>query len=199
MIFYPLATDNFDRADNLDLGANWTPTTGRSLQIVSNHVEPTLLATGDDESFTGRSWAVDHYSRANLTATGTMDLSGVGISVRSQAPIRTYYDCVANKAASNNISIGKEDSDNFTLLAQVTETWSDGDEFTLAVSGAGILAYHGSTLIATATDSALTTGEPGIRYSAVLTAGTIDNWEGGNFFLFDNISTNYKWPMIAGV
>ena len=61
-----LVLDDFNRADNADLGASWTAITGEGVfEIVSNAIAPTSLSSDSGEKITaGLRWPDDQYAQA---------------------------------------------------------------------------------------------------------------------------------------
>lgn len=183
-----LATDNFDRADNLDLGSVWDVQTGEArFEILTNRAYiPAGGALGNDatENYNGVSWPNDQYSQVLLiTGTGTADQAGIGCATRCSASARTYYRAVANHAASNNVSFQKMVAASYTNIGQRTQAWTDGAA-TLRLESVGTnhtLKINGSALGAAFSDSAIASGRAGVSYSSTMTSVFIDDWEGGDF------------------
>lgn len=179
-----LATDDFDRADNTDIGVNWTSiTSANGLQIVSNAV--TFNALGDvEEIYNAVTWPDNQYSQVKVTVTGTNALTGFGIVLRHTGTLltnRTSYRIVVNKAASANVSIAKHINGSITSLASITTTWVDGDTLKAAVSRSTLKVFQQGTQIGNNVyDSSITSGQAGISYSEAITSGTLDDWEGGS-------------------
>lgn len=176
--------DDFNRADNASLGANWTivntPSFGADgLKIVSNHVEPFSLGIECLEMYTGISFSSDQYSQAKMTVTDTDTGVGPCVAVRCDANGSCYRASVS-KAAANNIDVVKFVDDVFTDLGSLTEPWVDGDVLRLEVRDATLRVFRNGVQLATVDDSSLTTGPPGIGYSTTATLAQIDDWEGGD-------------------
>lgn len=179
------ATDDFNRADNTSLGANWTTvSTGgfdaTGFQIVSNAAQPEQL-TGDDlELYTGSTFADDQYAQAKVTVTSTGSNAGLGVVVRG-ATNGSCYRAVVSKAASNNVSLFKFVAGAGTNLGNRTTTWVDGDTLRIEVQGTTITLYqNGVALGATFSDSALASGAPGISHSTSITSGSLDDFAAGD-------------------
>jgi hypothetical protein len=182
-----LATDNFNRADNASLGANWTICTGTNLnasgfQIVSLHVEPASSAVDSMEVWSAVAFPNDQYAQAACTVTGTTGGTGPGVFVRGTAGNNPpCYRATVCKAASNNVEIIQQVGTTYTNIGFRTTTWVDGDILRLQVSGTTIRVYqNGVQLGADITDAVLTTGSAGIIYSSTASGSQIDNWEAGS-------------------
>jgi hypothetical protein len=85
----------------------------------------------------------------------------------------------------------------FTQIGSAaTVTWTDGDAWELDANGSAIAFKHTGTSVASGTDSAVTSGSPGLLYSASTAGLTVvaDNWEGGDFSAgFDPSAV--PWPV----
>lgn|SRR5574341_128517 len=184
-----LATDNFNRADNTDLGAAWDPQPGfanpqadRVFNISANTAVPANVAKDSGENYNAVSWPNDQYSQAKATMSGTGAEAGVGVSVRCSTTALTCYRVVINKAATNNVSIAKFVAGVYTLLAQRTTTWVDGDIIYLEAQGSTLkVKQNGTQLGADIVDSAIASGRAGIGFSSTMTSASLDDWEGGDF------------------
>lgn len=181
-----LASDNFDRANANPIGAPWTTITGESaMQIAGNVATPSGLAGDCGSRYSGISWPADQYSKAKLSCTGSAGGgSGACLHVRAASGANTYYRLEVDHAASNNVTLSKNVATVFTTVAgfPVTQAWSDGDTWELRVSGMLLSVYLNGSLIASGTDasSPIVSGSPGIGYSSVETAASINDWEGGD-------------------
>ena len=177
-----VVTDNFNRANNADLGVNWTPNV-RSWKIVSNAAQPVQVSNGDcTEHNTSAAWPNDQYSQATiimLSGGQTGDGSGVGVVVRAAASANTLYRGVGRKAASNNTEIARFVNDTYQQLAQGTVTWDVGDVIRLGVHGPLLTLQKNGVTVLTASDGGITSGSPGITLSSTLLSAALDNWEGG--------------------
>lgn len=181
-----LASDNFDRANNTDLGSSWDVQTGEARHgIVSNTAQPSDIGNDCSENNNSVSWPDDQYSKGKLSMVGGSDGNGAGpgVAVRMSASARTYYRAVANKASSNNIEVAKMVAGTYTSLAQRTQAWTDEDVLELRVIGTTLrVFYNGTQLGGDITDSSIASGRAGIAYSSgSMTSASINDWEGGDF------------------
>lgn len=191
-----LATDTFDRADNEDLGANWTVVTGEAagFEIISNWAQPSdaggTLGNGYDagdraEIYTGASWPDAQYAQATIDqVAGTNNEAGIGVLLRGAGGAQTYYRIVVNAAASNNIEVGKIVTGAFTSLGQLTSgTWAGGTHILkVQISGFVFSVYRDGAFVGNVTDggSSIPSGYAGVAYSSTLTDGVLLDWEGGD-------------------
>jgi len=175
-----LATDDFNRGDNADLGANWTPNFN-SFKIVSNVAEPNSVS-GNVERYSGLTWPNDQYSQAALTGTlSTTDDEGCGPGVRcSTASANTLYLAQADTNGSGHARVYKVVDGSYTNLLNATQAWSVNDVYYLEIQGTTLIQKRNGTQIgSSATDSAIAAGAAGVW--GVQARGTLDNWEGGDF------------------
>lgn len=177
-----LASDNFNRADGT-LASPWAVVqAGRNFLISSNAIVAEFLSQDTCWHYDGGvTWPDDQYSAAKISVTGS---GGVGYGVATRAPTSgttTHYRCVVDQGASNNIEFGKKVAGTFTLLANRTTAWTNGDVLKVVSSGSTHQIFqNGVQLGADISDSAIASGKPGMTYSSTATGGGIDDWEGGD-------------------
>jgi len=185
-----LASDDFNRADAATLGANWEnrQTAAARYKIVSNRAAPTSYAADTCEFYIGVAFPVNHYSQcAVFGILGTTNTNGLGPAVRVRtdnigggAAFLDMYEMCINVAVSNNVSLNRWVARAFTNIAQRTQAFSDGDVARLEVSGTTLRMYrNGVQLGADVVDSNISVGAPGICLVSAMTAGALEDWEGG--------------------
>jgi hypothetical protein len=109
-------TDNFNRADNADIGANWDNgyTSFGACQIVGNLVRPSSVGTTCIESWNANSFAATQSAQVTLTTftngSDTFDVT-VATVIRATAPAtETMYYCQAHSrlpGTGDTVRIGK--------------------------------------------------------------------------------------------
>jgi len=174
--------DNFNRADETPLsgGGNWTTTT-HHLNLASNAVSIDTTDAGNNQEAVYASWTGtnDHYSQADATTTGSPGgAAGIGVSVRSTSSgtNENCYFCVIENSAGN-LSTYKVVNNSFTQLRQDVVTYVAGAIVKLQISGTTLTVFYNKVQIGgTITDSAISSGKPGLFYSSNLTTGKLDNW-----------------------
>lgn len=124
-----MATDDFNRADNADLGVNWDVQTGETaFKIVSNRALPTAISSDASERYVGVAFANDQSSQATLAAgaggLGSTVGEGIGVLVRSSASARTFYRTVVSTAGSE---IAKFVAGTYTQLTTNGTAWAATD------------------------------------------------------------------------
>lgn len=185
-----LSTDDFNRTDNTVLGVNWSNRKGGDTSYGISTNRASIGLNQDTTSFYNATvFGTDQYSQVALSGlSGTNNETGLGVCVRCDTTnlgggtaYNNWYHAVVNTAGSNNVSVAKVVADTYTLLAQRTQAWSDGDILRLEAQGSTLRVYrNGVQLGASITDSSVTTGEPGLAHIASFATGFADNWEGGD-------------------
>lgn len=185
-------TDDFARADNTDLGANWTPVGSVSnFEIIGGAVRADVSTADTAEVYSAGTFADDQYSQAVISSmtTGTDDQTGIGVCVRGDTASKSMYWAVVNAAGSNNVSVHKFVSGAASLLAQRTQAFSSTDTLKLEITGQNasivLKVYRNGTQIgadiADSSGSHVNTGKAGLAYSSNTgDQPTLDNWEGGD-------------------
>ena len=202
-------TDDFNRADSTDLGVNWSNRKGGSTAFGISTNRCSINVNQDSASFyNAASFATDQYSEMALSSlSGTSNQTGLGVCVRCDttnlgggATYVNMYTCVVNTAASNNVTLAKWVADSYTMLAQRTQAWSDGDVLRLEATGSTLKIYrNGSQLGADVTDSALAIGGAGVAHVASFATGFGDNWGGGDLVAGGGSASAAQRMLLLGV
>lgn len=182
-------SDDFNRADNSDIGANWTVVTSEQpFRIVSQVVDCTLGSESNDhcERYSGVSWTANQSSECKVVCSATEGPgSGFGVVVRASDSTRSYYRLVIN--GDGEWEMGVNNSGTFTALSSGTTTFSSGAIIKLSATGTGtstvlVSTYNGSQINSFQHNmgggSPINSGWPGISYSSATVSGTIDDWRG---------------------
>ena len=170
-------SDDFNRADNADLGANWTVVSGESTWTINgNTAIPSSTVADCTERYSGVSWTDNQSSEANATAGGSSAGAGPGVAVRCASGARTFYRLVIDNAG--NWEMGKMVAGTFTSLATGTTTYSAGALIKLSAIGTTITSTYNGSQIDSRTDSSISSGSPGVSYSSFITTPSLDNWVG---------------------
>ena len=183
-----LASDNFNRANEVPIASPWgspNVTGDLAFQLTGNtcNVNSGSLGSDNREWYDGGiSWPNDQYVLAQLTVSGTAGSgSGIGLIARSTiSGTKTFYRLCGDHAASNNVKLKKSVAGTSTTIQLFTQAWNDGDTWKLECIGTTLNVYLNGSLINTNTDSAITSGNPGVAYSATETSASVDNWEAGS-------------------
>lgn len=186
-----LATDDFNRADNADLGADWTPQQdgtngGDNFEIVSNTAKSPEANDSCEQQVTA-TWPNDQWSEATLFNTNNSGQgAGSGVALRCAAVgTRTYYRFCAN---ASGWTLGRLVGGTHTEIIGGTGTvWAAGDRVYLEVQGTTLVAKKnttagaGGTTVTTQTDANIASGRAGIAHSTSDVDAAIDVWQGGDF------------------
>jgi hypothetical protein len=187
------ATDNFNRADSTGLGANWSAVSGfHELDVVS-HEAGASAADGSSkfDLWTHDTFGADQFSEAVADSTAASFATAVCVRMTTSALTQYSGGCRNDTFGNNRQRIWKWVAGSATSLAVSSTTdIADGDDIRLEVSGTSLtLKVNGSTVL-TATDSAISTGQPGLECrlntSILSNAGffqgvnTSKQWSGGD-------------------
>lgn len=180
----PVATDDFNRAS---LDSDWAQLYSfwGSVVIDTNQVRGT---SSDVTQMAAVRWVGagsftdDQYAVLELT---DISFAGGGIGVIARASGDTdanrdfyffRYNVVAGVTELGKIVDGTE-----TVLDTPSVTWSTNDTIEIECEGTTIRGLKNGSVVSTETDSALTTGAPGICAFQGANLPLGDNWIGGNF------------------
>ena len=179
-----LATDPFTRADNPDLGANWTVVTGEAaFQVLSNQAAPSADGSDCAEVWNAVVFPDDQYAQCvvrNLNAVAPGD-TGVGLLVRAVAATRVYYRLTINSNPAGSWELGVRSAGSYTPLHDGTDAWASGDTAYLSVQGTLLTVKRNGGTIYSTNDGTLGSGSAGVVYSSTASGETLDDWEAGDF------------------
>lgn len=184
----PTASDNFDRADNADLGSNWDVNTASPSRwrVFFQSVRPNELNLDAVESWNANNFGPDQFSQGTIelfTNVGGTDHTGVGVGVRWSGPgVITGYWFLANEHASLGATIAKLKANVFTVLAQASVAWAKGDVIRLEVEGNTLRGLkNGAVVLTVPGDETITGIRPALCFSGTTNAiPAVDNWRGGD-------------------
>ncbi len=180
-------SDDFNRADSADLGANWTPlAVGTDAQIVSQRVRPTA-GTGVGYELATVSLGNDHFARLTIATYTGPGVGRIGVMIRV-ADTNNRYIVFAHKNA------GGLSTDLFKLVAGVysslasegATTWAAGDTIELRASGTALVVLrNGATLLSTV-DGDFSSGSVGLVLDDAVSAA---DTEAESFVAGDTVTT----------
>jgi hypothetical protein len=192
-----VASDDFNRADAGNLGANWERTTGNSadeLRVVSNGVRGNAFGSSLGARYIAESFGPDQESSFVIPALPPSSNSSYdAATVRSTGTgsSRSQYQVSVNITAAGGVDwfLTRVLAGSGTDVASgaVGTPWAPGDRIKCrTVEGAGFTTvsfWRNTTQIATFNDtngSRPSSGQPGIeRYMIGSTHWNLDDWEGG--------------------
>jgi hypothetical protein len=180
-------TDDFNRANNADLGTNWTPVTGSVAWSVSgNAAQADTGGSRCAEYVNTFTPANDQYAQAALgtvdTAPGADQPPGGGPAVRVATGANTYYGALANSLSTSEIELVKVVAGTLTSLGTYTAGAAPvtGDTIRIEASGTTIRVLHNGTERINVSDSSISSGQVGINGLAWNNIPTLDNFDGGD-------------------
>lgn len=167
-----LATDNFNRANAANLGANWTSNVA-DITIASNKATVTADPAGEYNNTV--TWPNDQYSQTIIST-----LPGGGQSAGPTARNATdgsFYAYVATFNTNSElfksiVGVG------YTTFSSAGPAITAGDVLKVRASSTAVSGDRNGTQQLTTTDSSLTTGRAGI---CGFGSGVMDDFEGGDF------------------
>jgi hypothetical protein len=174
----PTVSDDFNRANGA-LGANWTAAFEGPPTIVSNAtVGPTNNA--DEAAFwSAASFDADHYSEADTTLGG--DTSWVGVVARLTATQGYVAVWATNSGGQYRLYRVTSSGGSWVQLGIVNSVGTTGTRrLRVEAEGTTITMFVDSTQQIQVTDSAITSGSPGIYHFWLNSTGTLDNFDGGD-------------------
>lgn len=182
-----MASDDFDRADDPDLGPNWNVisglaafTLGASAHPNSAHVE--ALGNLSAERYAADTPPDDQESSATLDELeDTLDF-GAGPACRMSASDATFYFAFANTHTSGEFQYGKIVAGVVTLLGAYTAGAIPalGQRLAIRAVGDRISTWVDDVEVAFTTDAAIASGNCGVMGQAWNFLGGVDNWVGGS-------------------
>jgi len=182
------ATDNFNRTNAVNLGANWT-ITGYSTDtpgIISNQVQCRSAGGRNGAWYSATAFTDNHYSQYVISTAIPTLLNGAGVRMAKTGGNRNLYAGGSATAegfggASTTPRLWKYVNNTVTSLGTGAATLAVGDTIRTEADGTTIrLLVNGSQQVSV-TDSSLTTGAPGLWLDHSNTGvALIDNWEGGD-------------------
>jgi chitodextrinase len=180
------ATDNFDRADNPQLGAAWDPYTSYSpLQLLGNSVRASAVNTDSMESYNAVALPPDQWAQATLTGWNGTAYHNAHVNVRLSATPAVLNGYAGLVTSTNKALIAKWTNNALTELAFVPYTPAIGDVLRLEAEGTTLRFYVNNVLRVTATDASYPSGRPGLTIyldaAAALSQVQLDNFSANSF------------------
>jgi hypothetical protein len=185
----PLATDDFNRADNTTLGANWT-LVDRTMGIASGAAVPGVL-----------NWCSAYYNAAVFTDDQWSEVvvgaaiaggGGLGPMVRMKTDFSYYY----LYADGSFIYLQKITAGSAaTTIATITQTIGIGADLLLDVQGSTLKSFINGVCRNISTDTSNTTGTPGMFCFGAGAVGNtqITGWLGGTYVAAVGQPTMRRW------
>lgn len=164
------ASDNFTRANSGDLGPDWAYQTGAQFGIVSNSAAPQNGFNPTVAYFIG-TFSDDQYSQGVISGFG--GATEIGLVVRASDSANTCYAFITN---GTNAIIRKIIAGSESTIESITGTFTPGDEIRISAVGTTITVYQNDVEVGSATDSDITSGNPGLFGYG--NDGRINTWEG---------------------
>ena len=175
-----VVTDNFNRADALTLGSNWIECDGR-WGIDSNCSYCIDVPTSERGiAYWNATFGDDQYAEGVFTSPAVQ----TGLCVRASGGVsgpQTAYVMVRVDPGNAWTYLFRIVADVVTEIGQDFRSVVYGDTFRLEADGTTIRVLHNGVEIISVTDTAITSGAPGLAsYRDGIARGRWDAWEGGD-------------------
>lgn len=173
-------SDNFNRANAVNLGGNWTVGPIATLFIDGNTCATNNIGgTSEYEYWSANTFSPNQYSEATILSVNNFS----AVVVRGSAVADTYYGggCNAFSFGNNRQRIWKRIAGVDTSLAVAAATViAANDLVRLTVSGTLLTLSVNGVNVLSVIDTTLATGNPGLASrSAGTLVHTFDDWTGG--------------------
>jgi hypothetical protein len=179
-----VATDNFNRANANNPGANWTVgPEGNRNAIFSNQIANQVATTPASDYWSANTFSVNQWSQATCVQInpGNTDYSSVLVHCSATSWVAFGPQ---NGGNTNVLYIYWYNSGSFTELVDDAGAngGANGKTLLLVAVGTTYYAYlNGALILTTTSASPPTTGNPGIHtYGANVDGSLWDNWSGGD-------------------
>lgn len=181
-----VATDNFNRADDITLGSNWTLMNSAQpniLRVVSNQCKSPSSGTGA-AYWNANALNNNQYTKLTIVTVDHTFNTSFGVICRATGTAATdNFSGYAFYTDGTTWVLARYDTGTKTNLATGSATFVANDIIEIRANGTTITGYQNGSPVASAsaTDSNYASGSGGL---IVVNGGTIDgisdNWEGGN-------------------
>lgn len=180
-------SDDFNRANNADAGANWTTQTGSSaMRINANQLMNIGTGTFSAEYWNANTFGDDQEASGVVgteleTSTGASDL-GIGPAIRMSITDETKYVVIMSADTAREFQLLEFDAaGGITVLGTYTAgTMAPGDEGLTRGIGTTISGRLNGTERISVTDATLTTGRIGACGRQDSNACGLTSWAGGD-------------------
>ena len=188
-----IAAEDFGYADgNLEtVSANWRCTDRNfgNANVVSGKVDGGNRSIGGERWVGAGTFTDDQYVTAIIEGFGfsndyaavlmrvSTDYDDGATSTRDHYGIRVRDDA-GGSPANRLTEIIKVVNGTLTVISSARHSWANGDQLEGEVEGTTIRAMKGGTVLFSATDTDLTTGNPGLMCQGGTV--TLDTWRAGN-------------------
>jgi hypothetical protein len=160
-------TDNFNRANSGDLGANWDAgySSGAAWQIVGNAIRATTVDTLPFETVNAVSLSADQWASVRLSvAPDSATTQLFSILLRVAAPTtRTLYDFQCRTSGATTRIMRTIAGAEIQLVSAGIVTWAANDVARAEIYGGHLYFYQNSTLLCSVSDHVIASGRAGLQ------------------------------------
>lgn len=188
-----MASDDFNRGDNADLGANWNVQTGASaMRIATNAARPIGTGLHSAEYWNGGTPGNNQYAQGVLanaleTQAGDDPDFGMGPAIRMTTGDTRKYGAIGSGDAAREVELVEWDNaGGMTILGTYTGgTPALGDVLRLEGNGTTIRVLVDGVERISVTDATLSSGEVGICGRLSIDQPALDDWDGGTLYAIE--------------
>lgn len=186
-------TDDFNRADSLSLGANWTEveSSAEAAQIVSSRLRMSRSTTLRGYAYHNQALSANQYSEATFAAHSGGAFCGPCCRMDPAGSLAsaTMYCCIIDDGGSPDLRIHKFVNQNFSIgsgaqIAVKSFTWSLGVRVRIEANGTTIRVLVDDVEELSVEDSDISSGRAGMGAqfgtAGGLVSGDFDNFEAGD-------------------
>lgn len=172
-------SDDFNRANSADLGANWTQVPGAdNLEIVSNVVRCSASNSHALEYWNADTPSDDQWSEIEGVSIPSGVDDAISAMVRTSTGAFTAY---YSQMKTNRCALYKVVAGSYAEITSSATNPAAGTVSRVRVVGTTISLNLDGVQELSSTDTTLTSGRWGIAIYATIQSGAeLDNWEGGN-------------------
>lgn len=179
-----LASDDFNRANSLGLGTDWSNNSGQ-FDVISNQAWPNNAGGDAGHIWNTPAFADDQWAQVSIAdidnGSGPGTDTGGGLQLRADGTGDNFYRIVANNCASGNVGVAKFVGGVYSNIAifSASPIPSVGDVLFAQVVGTKISVYINGVLVGEVNDSDITSGQAGIASSGPHDT-KLDDWSAGD-------------------
>ncbi len=158
-----LASDDYTRANNIDLGPDWTTIISSPWSIVANNARTPGAGAGFGVEVNTTVLPDNQWAEAIIqTITGSANL-WVGVTVRASLTGHTSYQCLAARGTGLGSDVSKRvNGTATTLITEALTAWVSTDTIRCDAIGSTITLYRNSVAVLSVVDTEIPSGYAGI-------------------------------------
>jgi hypothetical protein len=173
------ASDDFNRANDTDLGANWdTDSAYNACQIAVSQVSTQSFTGSCNETYNAVSLTANQSTQITLSTWVTGNEGFAGAVTRSDGA-GTFYACYAVHDNGSQTTVLTRMPGFANYIIENATTWTATDVLKLVSIGSDHTCYRNGSPVLNLTDATIASGKPGIwtgQTANDFTDTSIDDW-----------------------